>query len=373
MPVSIGNPERLPDGREVFEVLLWREGGLRCRFLTLGATLASLRVPLPGGGSREVVLGYPAATQYLTGSDYLGAVVGRYCNRIRHGRFSIGGRQFQLDRNEGDHHLHGGPAGFHRRCWTVEPAIGFNKANVTQTGEWPDIDAVRFHLVSEDGDQGYPGRVEVTVTCRLQDDMTLVYEYEASSDRPTIINLTQHAYFNLGMTSDVLDHRLQVNASRYAPIDESLLPDGTLADVAGTPLDFRQVRRLGDDIRAPLLRATGGYDHSLLLASAPGQAACMLVDPDSVLALTVSTDQPAVHVYTGNFLGAAGGTGAGRRQLPVAWGRHAGVCLETQHFADSPNQPGFPSTLLLPGSRFRSTTSLGFSRPSTEFIYLTYE
>ena len=318
--------------------------------LSYGATIQSLEVSDRGGEVADVVLGFDDVEAYAAEHPYFGATVGRFANRIAQGRFSLDGREHRLPVNNGPNCLHGGTTGFDRQHWAGTP-----------TGDG-DAAGVRLELVSPDGDNGVPGTLSVAVTMTLR-GATLRLHYEAMTDAPTIVNLTNHSYLNLAGAGSgtVENHELQVAASRYLEISPELVPTGRLSDVHGTPFDFTSPRPLGSLLRAAdeqIVRAQG-YDHCLVLDRAADSApslAARVHDPGSGRVLEVWTDQPGVQLYSGNFLDATlvGKSGRVYRQGDA-------LCLETQHFPDSPNQPAFPSTVLRPGETFRSTTELRFS------------
>lgn len=315
--------------------------GLSLSAINRGGIVTALRVPDRHGQAANVLLGLPAPADYDKPHPHLGALVGRYANRIAQGRFAIDGHACQLPQNDGDNTLHGGPAGFGRRWW-----------DVTQHGST----ALELRLVSEDGDQGFPGRLDVLVRYTLTPRNEWRIDYEARTDRPTVLNLSQHAYFNLAGGGSVLDHRLAIAAQRYCAVDAKLIPQA-LEPVDGTPFDFRTATAIGARIREPhpqLLRARG-YDHNWVLDGAGLRAVARLEEPVSGRVMEVLTTQPGLQFYSGNFLD---GTLAGRAGVLR---QGDGLCLETQHFPDSPNQPGFPSTLLRPGEAFASTTVYRFS------------
>jgi aldose 1-epimerase len=331
---------QLPDGRSIDRFRL-AAGGIAIEVMTLGAIIRSLRVPDRSGRMDDVVLGFDTLAEYLDNPDYFGAVVGRYANRIRNGRFSLDGRSCQLSINDGPNHLHGGSRGFDRALWDAD---------------WlPDRDGVRLRYVSPNGEQGYPGTLIATVVYRLEPPSSVAIEFEASSDRPTPVNLTQHSYFHPAGSAmgDVLDHRLWINAEVYTPIDAALLPTGEIAPVSGTPLDFRAGERIGARIDADHEQIVNGrgYDHNFVLR---GRHAARAADPASGRMMDVFTTEPGLQFYSGNML--TGGRGKGGRPYP----RRSGFCLETQHFPDSPNHPQFPSTILWPGSILRSRTTFAF-------------
>jgi aldose 1-epimerase len=327
--------------------------GAAVAVLSYGAILQRVRVPDRHGALADVVLGFEDAhgylsDAYLADNPFFGVVAGRFANRIARGRFTLDGSEHVLATNEGPNHLHGGGRGFGVRLWESRTATGDGEASVT------------LRRVSPDGEEGYPGTLTVEVTYTWTDGHELGIGYRAQTDRPTVVNLTNHAYFNLAGegSGSVEDHVLTLRASRYLPTDDTQVPTGELAPVDGTPFDFRAGRRIGERLREahPQLVAAQGYDHNLVLddrdASAP---AALLHDPGSGRTLGLHTSEPGVQLYSANHLdGTLVGT-SGR-----AYRQGDGVCLETQHFPDSPNRPGFPTTVLRPGETFASTTVLRF-------------
>ena len=339
-----------PDGRPVEQVEL-RAGGLELTAISYGGTVVSLRIPDRDGALGDVVLGHDSLHGYLHDSPYFGAIVGRYGNRIARGRFELDGTTHQLARNDGDQHLHGGRRGFDKQLWRATALPDGGDASVA------------FTLVSPDGDEGYPGTLEAVVTYTLTERDELAVEYAARTDRATVVNLTQHSYFDLsaGRCASILDHELTVNADAYVPVDATLIPTGELASVAGTPFDFRSPTPIGARIGEPheQLRHAGGYDHCYVLRAAGSTGALThaahVAEPTSGRTLDVYTTEPGMQLYSGNFLdGTIRGKG-GRR-----YAHRSGFCLETQHFPDSPNQPAFPSTVLRPGEEYRSRTVFAF-------------
>jgi len=326
---------RMPDGTAVHAFTLRSTTGLTATVIEYGGRLTALEVPT-AAGERNVILGFDTLDAYLTDGAHLGALTGRYANRIGDGRFVLDGHEYRLPQNNGRATLHGGPAGFGVRVWQAEP----------------DGEDLVLRLRSLDGDQGFPGTLDVTVRYRVDGDVLRI-DYTAQTDAPTVVNLTNHAYFNLAGAGTVLEHVLHSPADRFVAADASLLPTGALQPVAGTPLDFRTPTAIGARIDAddPQLKLAGGYDHCLVLADAPrATAAPAATVTAGGIRMEVLTTEPGVQLYTGNFLSGA----------PFAW--RTGLCLETQHFPDSPNQPGFPSTVLRPGQVFASQTLFRFSR-----------
>ena len=328
---------------------LTNANGVEVRTMPYGAAIVSLRVPDRGGRIDDVVLGFDTLDGYLARTTYFGAVVGRYGNRIAKGQFTLDGRSYQLATNNGPNHLHGGIKGFDKQLWHAEPFDRDGRVGVAYT------------LTSADGDQGYPGTLNVKVTYTLSPANELTVEYEGTTDHSTVINLTQHSFFNLAGdgSGDILGHKLTLDADRFTPVDATLIPTGELAPVDGTPFDFRQPVAIGARIDAdhPQLRHGTGYDHNWVINGSPGtlRHAARVEDPSTGRTLDVSTTEPGVQFYAGNFLD---GTITGKSGH--VYKRRAGLCLETQHFPDSPNKPQFPSTVLRPGETYRSRTVFTF-------------
>ncbi len=353
----------LPDGREVTLYRLTNDGGLTLEVMNYGGIIVSLRAPDREGNVEDIVLGFDRLDGYLSDAyrqlnPYFGALIGRYGNRIDQGRFTLNGVTHQLATNDGDNHLHGGRQGFDRRLWNAEPFSG------------EDGEGVILRYTSADGEEGYPGRLEATVTYTLTDANALEVSYHAETDQATPVNLTQHSYFNLAGEdgSSILEHELTIHGDAFTPVDETLIPTGEIRDVADTPFDFREPTpigaRIGDDHRQ--LERGGGYDHNFVLAmdSAPLDAprpAARVVDPGSGRVLEIATTEPGLQFYSGNFLD---GSVTGKGGEP--YGKRSGFALETQHFPDSPNQPDFPSTILEPGETYRSLTVYRFSTAAVD-------
>jgi len=339
---------KMPDGTSVEVFTLTNSHGIEIRAITYGGIIVSLKTPDRTNHLDDIVLGFDSLDGYLGPSPYLGAIVGRYGNRIAKGRFTIDGRAFELATNNGPNHLHGGVKGFDKVVWSGESF---------RNGE--DV-GVRLSYTSPDGDQGYPGTLAARVTYTLTSHDELSVEYEASTDKPTIVNLTQHTYFNLtGGRRDILDHELTLDADRYTPVDATLIPTGELAPVAGAPFDFRKPTAIGARIgqRNPQLENGKGYDHNWVInRTGDGLAhAARLFEPSSGRTVDVATTEPGVQFYSGNFLDGSI-TGKGGRVYARRWG----LCLETQHFPDSPNHQNFPSTILRAGQKYRSKTIFTF-------------
>jgi aldose 1-epimerase len=335
---------QLPGGEQATLYTLTNAHGMVVKITDFGGIVTEIHVPDRAGVLADVVLGFDTLEPYRTASPYFGALIGRYGNRIAGGRFVLDGEAFQLATNDGRNHLHGGVVGFDKVLWRA----GVDAGGLT----------LRYH--SRDGEQGYPGALDVTVVYRLTDDNALVVSFHALADRATPVNLTQHSYFNLAGGGDILAHELVIDADRFVPIDGESIPTGMLASVAGTPFDFRTPRPIGARIGEPdpqLLNGRG-YDHCLALNKpAPGAMtrAARVRDPGSGRVLELFTQEPGVQFYSGNFLD---GTLAGKGR---AYGHRAGLCLEPQHYPDSPNQPAFPDTILRPGRVYQTESRFRFS------------
>jgi aldose 1-epimerase len=337
-----------PDGQVVDVYTLRGAGGMEVRAITFGGIITSIRVPDRRGNLADVALGFNELTPYLRNPPYFGAIIGRYGNRIAKGRFTLGGRTYTLAVNNAPNHLHGGIKGFDKVVWKAEPFTSGDDVGLA------------FTHTSPDGDEGYPGTLNVKVTYTLDAGNALSFEYEATTDKPTPVNLTQHSYFNLAGegTGDILGHVLTIYASRMTPVDASLIPTG-IAPVDGTPFDFRVPTPIGARIRDndPQIRNGNGYDHNFVLdRSGSGLSlAARVEEPVSGRVLEVSTTEPGMQFYTGNFLD---GSLTGKSGRPYA--QRTGFALETQHYPDSPNQPAFPSTILEPGQTYHSKTVYTF-------------
>ncbi len=330
-------------GGETVQAFVLKDAQLTVKVITFGAHLTSVLARDKAGHVDDVVLGYADQAGYdADTSTYMGSVVGRYGNRIGKGKFSLDGHDYQVTLNNKGNALHGGTVGFDRMNWT---------AKVVPNG-------VELTLVSKNGDQGFPGTLTAHVRYTLVGDK-LRMDYTATTDKATVVNLTNHSYFNLAGGGDILGHVLKIDAARYTAIDAGLIPTGALPAVAGTPFDFTTAMPIGARIDAddPQLKLAGGYDHNWVLSGGKGlHEAAVVMEPGSGRALIVSTTEPGVQFYSGNFLD---GTKVGRDGKPYR--QHAGLCLETQHFPDSPNQASFPSTTLRPGQTYRSSTIFEFT------------
>ncbi len=337
----------LADGR-VVDLFTISNGRLTLSAITYGGIITSLHVPGRDGRLANVVLGFDRLEPYVENRSYIGALIGRCANRIDAGHVSIDGVVHWLQTNDGPNHLHGGYHGFSRKLWSAAPLLSDDSAGMALTRTSPA------------GEDGYPGAVQVEARYLLTTEDTVVLEYVATTDAPTIINLTQHSYFNLAGTASasVLDHELTMIAECYTPVRPDLIPTGTLESVAGTPFDFRRPARLRERLHEqhPQLQAAGGFDHNFVLATAMGELApaASLRDPASGRRLHIRTTEPGLQFYSGHLLDR---TAASDGSL---FGKHAGLCLESQHFPDAPNQTAFPSVVIRPGAEYRSMTTWHF-------------
>ncbi|MCC4211134.1 aldose epimerase family protein [Leeuwenhoekiella parthenopeia] len=339
------------DSIPVAKYALVNANGMQVDIITYGGIITSLKAPSKDSTFQDVVLGFDSLDKYVEGSPYFGAIIGRYGNRIAKGTFELEGQTYQLPVNDGENSLHGGTAGFDKVVWNAE--------------EVKDGDNVGLKLtyLSPDGDMGYPGNLETTVTYTLQADNTLMVKYEATTDKPTVVNLTQHSYFNLSGDFDktILDTEVMINADQYLPVDAGLIPTGELRPVAGTPFDFNTPKKIGTEINAEddQLKKGLGYDHCWILNGTGGEMtlAATALDPESGRFMEIMTTEPAIQFYTGNFLD---GT-LTQKDGEGTYAYRSGFCLETQHYPDSPNQADFPSTVLKPGEKYETTTSFKFS------------
>ncbi|UZH54503.1 galactose mutarotase [Salinimicrobium tongyeongense] len=337
-----------PDGEKVEQYTLKNDNGMKVKIITYGGRITSLTAPDADGNYEDVVLGFNSLDQYLEDNPFFGALIGRFGNRIANGKFSLDGQEYTLAQNDGQNHLHGGEKGFDKVVWTVEEA---------------DPKMLKLSYVSEDMEEGYPGKLETLVTYTLNDDNSLDVDYEATTDKKTVVNLTQHAYFNLSgdFSESILDHEIVINADKFLPVTENLIPTGQLQDVENTPFDFREPKQVGAEIDAgnEQLNRAGGYDHNWVLNEKDSgmRFAASAYHPESGRFMEVHTTEPGIQFYSGNFLD---GT------LPLQYGegnyeKRSGFCLETQHYPDSPNQKNFPSVVLEPGDTYTSKTSFKFS------------
>jgi aldose 1-epimerase len=334
------------DGTGVKLFTLRNANGMLVKITSYGAIVTELHAPDRAGKIENVTLGFDNLDQYLKGHPSFGATVGRVANRIAKGRFTLDGQEYKLAVNNGPNHLHGGLKGFDKQVWTAQPLVSNQHES-----------ALQFRYLSKDGEEGYPGNLTVAVVYALTERNELKIAYSAITDKATPINLTNHSYFNLVGTGDILDHELMVAADRYTPSDAGLIPTGEIANVKGTALDFTTPTKIGARIEQ-LKPNPGGYDHNYVLNSGGGalNLAARAYEPKSGRVLEVFTAEPGIQLYTGNFLdGKLTGVGG------TVYHRHTGFCLETQHFPDSVNHSNFPSTILRPGQTYRTATVYAFS------------
>ena len=336
-----------PQGEIAQLFTLTHQAGMQVKITNYGGIVTSIQVPDKNGKLGEVTLGYNSLEKYIEGSPFFGALVGRYGNRIANGTFTLNDSTYTLAQNDGPNHLHGGIEGFDKKLWAADT---FRSASET---------GLMLRLVSEDGEEGYPGRLAVTVKYIMQEN-ALRIEYEATTDKPTIVNLTNHTYFNLkdAGASTILDHELMLDANKFLPVDKTLIPTGELREVAGTPMDFRTSTAIGDRIEEEYeqLLFGGGYDHCWVLDhSKKNRPIARVYESTTGRVMEVFTTEPGVQFYCGNFLN-------GRHQgRGISYQKRTGFCLETQHFPDSPNQAGFPSVVLEPGQIYSTATTYQFS------------
>ncbi len=339
-----------PEGESVDKYTLKNQKGMEVDVITYGGIITSLKVPNKDNVYEDVVLGYDSLAQYINKNPYFGAIIGRYGNRIAKGKFSLDGKEYQLATNDGPNHLHGGIKGFDKVVWTAVAIKGDSTASL------------KLSYLSKDLEEGYPGNLKTIVTYTLTNDNVLEVLYEATTDKKTIVNLTQHSYFNLSadFSKTILDHEITINADTYIPVDATLIPTGELADVTSTPFDFRAAKTIGKDIEAKddQLKKGLGYDHCWVLNNENEgfKLAASAYHPESGRLLEIYTDEPGIQFYSGNFL-----DGTLPSKTGGTYPHRSGFCLETQHFPDSPNQKDFPSTVLNPGEKYTAKTSFKFS------------
>lgn len=335
------------EGTPVDAYRLTNSGGMEAVITTYGGIVVSLKAPDRNGEFADVVLGFDTLEEYLASSRYFGVIAGRFANRIAGGQFSLDGVAFSLDRNRGRNHLHGGFNGFDTVVWSAEEI------------RHEDAQGVQLSYLSRDGEEGYPGNLRATVAYLLTENNELRIEYSATTDRTTIVNLTNHSYFNLSGAGDIRLHELTIFADKFTPVDETLIPSGELRRVEDTPFDFTSARLIAEglSIDDEQLKFAGGYDHNFVLHKPAGEwgPAARLYEPRSGRTLDIHTTQPGLQFYSGNYLDGIPGKGG------AVYGKQAGCCLETQHFPDSPNHPSFPSTILRPGEQYHEATLLRFS------------
>ncbi len=332
------------DGKQVTLYTLSNNQGNTVELIDYGAIVVSINVPDRSGKKTNVTAGFSSIDGYLERHPYFGATVGRFCNRIAMGKFSLEGKSYSLAVNNGPNHLHGGEVGFDKRMWQVAEVKSDNSVGL------------KFTYVSPDGEEGYPGTLTTIAEYRWDNNNCLTLDLQATTDKPTVLNLTNHAYFNLGGAGSgtIHQHELTLACDQYLPVDESMIPKGVLAPVAGTPLDFTTSHKIGE--RIAQLKETNGYDHCFVVKGKAGELrdAAKVVDPASGRTLSIKTTQPGIQLYTGNFLDGKPGN--------AGFKTHEAFCLETQHYPDSPNQPSFPSTVLRPGEKFHQVTTFTFGK-----------
>lgn len=349
MNVEVKPFGEIPGGQKVDLYTLTNSSGLKAEIMTYGGIVMSLQVPDRGGKTDDIVLGYNNLDDYIKNNPYFGAIVGRYGNRIGKGRFTLDGVQYTLAANNGENHLHGGIKGFDKVVWKAEPIK-----------QWDGV-GVKLMYLSKDGEEGYPGNLNCTVTYTLRERNELKVEYLATTDKPTVVNLTHHGYFNLtGCQRDILAHELMLNADRFTPVDAGLIPTGQLLPVKGTVMDFTRPTPIGARIANDYeqLKFGGGYDHNWAV-NGGGRSltlAARVYEPTTGRVMEVLTTEPGIQFYCGNFLD---GTITGKNG--IVYKHRYGFCLETQHYPDSPNKPDFPSTVLRPGEKYETTTIYRFS------------
>lgn len=341
---------KMDDGREVYQYTLANENGFEVNIINYGGIITSIEAPDKNGNFDSVILGFDSLDKYLQNDPFFGATIGRYANRIAEGKFTLNGKEYQLPTNDGPNHLHGGPKGFYSRYW--------DSKLIEQDGK----PALRLTYLSKDGEQGYPGNLDVQVTFSVSENNTLRIEYQAVTDKATPINLTNHSYFNLtgDPSTPILDQTLELYADSYTPVNDKLIPTGEIKAVEGTPFDFTTPHKIGERID----QTKGGYDHNWVLNGYPSDSlfkAATVVDSTSGRKLEISTLEPGIQFYSGNFLD---GSWKGPDGTPFVL--HGALCLETQHFPDSPNQPDFPSTILQPDETYHTVTEYHFSTIDTQ-------
>lgn len=338
----------MPDGRDITKYTITNKSGSSIEVINLGGIIVSINLPDLEGNMGDIVLGYDNVTQYLQESPYMGAIVGRYANRIANGKFSISNKEYTLAQNNTPNALHGGLEGFDKKVWSASPFETNENAGVI------------LSLISEDGDQGYPGSLKVEVTYTFDDQNQLTVDYKATTDKSTVINISQHSYFNLNghNSGQIGDHEMMINANHYTPINDTLIPTGEIARVENTPMDFRKAKPINEDINTDFkqLEYGLGYDHNWVLNQDEFSQAAKVYAPKSGRIMEIYTDQPGIQFYSGNFID---GMSYGKDNF--AYAKRGGFCLETQHFPDSPNHKNFPSTLLIPSETFESKTVFKFS------------
>lgn len=338
-----------PDGTEVTEYTMTNANGIEMKVITYGGIIRTLKVPDKEGNLEDIVLGFDSLEDYVEENPFFGTIVGRYGNRIAGGTFTLDGEEYELAQNNGPNNLHGGPEGFDSKVWEATEV------------DVEDGVALQLSYLSPHMEMGFPGNLDVVVTYTLLNDNSLEFDYKATTDQATVVNLTQHSYFNLsGETGKILDHELMLNASHFLPVDSTLIPTGELRPVEGTPFDFTEPKVVGEEIDAEntQIEYGMGYDHCWVFDESEEEMplGATLYEPESGRFMELYTTEPGVQFYSGNFLD---GTLTGKDGETIP--RRGGLCLETQHYPDSPNQPDFPSVVLEPGEEYHTTTLLKFS------------
>jgi len=335
------------EGVKIEKYTLTNVNGMKMEVITMGGDIISLTAPDKDGKFEDVVLGYTSPEVYEKNPYFFGAIIGRYGNRIAKGKFSLDGKEYQLPLNDGPNSLHGGK-GFDKKVWTAEPVEG-------------DAPSIKLSYTSKDGEEGFPGNLKVVVTYTLTNDNALKIKYEADTDKKTVVNLTQHSYFNLsGEFKTILDHEVEIKADKFLPVDATLIPTGELKAVAGTPFDFTTAKEVGKDINATddQVKKGGGFDHCWVFTDSSNtvKEVASVYHKASGRFMQVYTDQPAIQFYSGNFLDGRNASKTGGN-----YEKRSGLCLETQHYPDAPNQPKFPTTTLNAGEKYSTTTIYKFS------------
>jgi aldose 1-epimerase len=339
---------KLPDEREVLQYTLTNTAGIKVKIINYGAIITSIIVPDKNGKFEDVALGYDSLQEYINDRTYFGTIVGRYGNRIAKGQFQLEGKTYKLAINNGENHLHGGIVGFNKKFWNAEPVEG-------------NEPALRLTLVSLDGEEGYPGKVTLVVTYTLTNKNELRIDYKGTTDKTTVLNPTQHSYFNLSgnPSQPILDHQLSIESDSVTIVDKGQIPTGKFAEVANTPLDFRTMKRIGEriDDKFEQILIGGGYDNNWVLRNYNGQVrkVAEVYEPKSGRFMIVYSDQPGIQFYSGNSIKEIKGKNS------LKYGRRSGLCLEAQGYPDSPNKPEFPSVVLKPGDVYKQTTIYQFS------------
>lgn len=336
---------KMPDGTAVEEFTVTNRNNLTMKVISYGGIITELHVPDKAGKLADVSLGCSSLDEYREGHPYFGAIIGRVGNRIAKGKFTLDGKEYTLATNNGPNHLHGGKVGFDKVVWKVTPIMGRG------------MNSLKFEYTSKDGEEGYPGTLKVEVTYHLTDSNELTFEYKATTDKATPVNLTQHCYFNLAghSSGDILGHDLRILADRFTPTDDTLIPTGKIIPVKGTPFDFTMAKAIGKDIKS-IKADPVGYDLNYVLNPGKGQRlAALVTDPKSGRSMSVSTTEPGIQFYSGNFL-----DGKQKGKGGIKYSQYAGFCLETQHFPDSINQKDFPSVVLKPGETYSQRTTYKF-------------